>query len=526
MVESCKRDCSERAVVRQCLGAPSKQNDAMPTKASLAVLATAVSLCAQGDFDLDKATPGTLGTTLTLEITNAPANMPLLGMVSTTAGPTPIALLDPLDPRSVAVGVDLLGNWTFQTTSATGQSTINVGLPNSAVFQGFVFHWQAATLPGVTTLFDQISNAVTTHHVQDGTSAALPSALLSARAGATVCMAPSRNAGMGDFLLVSGATTEFFNFRTLDSEAGPAMNASRALHAYTTLNDGRVMFIGGLDATATVTTSCEIYDPVANTFTTVAPLPGPRAGHAAATMPDGRVLVVGGTTNFTDLTAAIVGVLNSTSIYDPAADSWSSGPNIGGRRLVPALSRLSNGQMLVSGGIEVTIFFGFPVAAVSTTAAQRFNPASNSWTSAPNMPAGRAYHHDNQVTLADGRLMLTGGVLLPSLLNAANAASIVEADIYDPVANSWLATTMSRARTGHSASLLPNGNVVVCGGSEGLLSAAVALDAVAVFDPTNGTWTDTAPMTVARVGHTAVVVPDGSVVLLGPDTSTEALHMN
>lgn len=498
----------------------------MPTKASLAVLATAASLCAQGDFDLDKTTPGTLGGTLTLEVSNAPANMPLLGMVSTTAGPTPIALLDPLDPRSVAVGIDLLGNWSLQTTSATGSSTINIGLPNSAAFQGYVFYWQAATLPGVATLFDEISNAVTTHHVQDGTSAALPSAMLDPRAGATVCMAPNRNAGMGDFLLVSGATTEFFNFRTLDTEAGPAMNSPRALHASATLNDGRVMFIGGVDGTGAVTTSCEIYDPVADTFTTVAPMSGPRAGHAAATMPDGRVLVVGGTTNFTDLTAAIAGVLDSTSIYDPAADSWSSGPNIGGRRLVPALARLSTGEMLVSGGIEVTIFFGIPIAAVSTDKAQRFNPTSNSWSSAPNMPAGRAYHHDNQVTLGNGRLMLTGGVLVPSLLNAANAASIAEADVYDPVANSWSATTMSHARTGHSATLLPNGNVVVCGGSEGLLSAAVTLDAVAVFDSTNGTWTDTAPMTVARVGHAAVVLPDGSVVLIGPDTSTESLHMN
>ena len=184
-------------------------------------------------------------------------------------------------------------------------------------------------MPGVTTLFDQISNAVTTHHVQDGTSAALPSALLSARAGATVCMAPSRNAGMGDFLLVSGATTEFFNFRTLDSEAGPAMNASRALHAYTTLNDGRVMFIGGLDATAAVTTSCEIYDPVADTFTTVAPLPGPRAGHAAATMPDGRVLV---TWNYIADDKANDGYYERALLYTISRDSgvsWSEQKLIG-----------------------------------------------------------------------------------------------------------------------------------------------------------------------------------------------------
>lgn len=491
---------------------------------TLAILASAACLSAQGDFNLDKATPGTLGGTLTLEVTSAPVNMPLLGMVSSTAGPTPLSLIDPSDSRSVAVGADLLANWSLQLTDASGAATINVGLPNSAAFQGFVFYWQAATLPGATTFFDQISNPVTTQHVQLATSAALPNALLGPAALITVCPTPNRNAGMGDFLLVNGATSEFFNFRTLDSEAGPVLNSPRALYAATTLNDGRVLFTGGVDGTAAVTDSCEIYDPTTNAFTTVASMPGVRAGHAAATMSDGRVLVVGGTTDFTDLATAITAVLNTSSIYDPVADAWTNGPNIGGRRLVPALSSLSNGKLMISGGIEVTVLFGIPIGLTSTTKAQLFTPATNSWANAPAMPAGRAYHQDNQVTLADGRLLLTGGVFIPNLLGAANATSIDGADIYDPVANSWLGTTMSRERTGHSATLLANGDVVVCGGSEGLVSAAVALDAVAVFDATTNTWSDIAPMTTARVGHTARLLPDGMLVILGPANAGEAMH--
>ncbi|MFT4512966.1 MAG: hypothetical protein ACI89X_004783 [Planctomycetota bacterium] len=495
----------------------------MQAQLPLSILATAACLCAQGDFDFDKVTPGTLGGTLTLAVENAPASMPLLTMVSVTAGPTPIALLDPADSRSVAVGIELLSNWSFQLTSATGASTISVPLPNLPSVQGYIFHWQAATLPGATTLFDQISNPVTTHHVQVQTSAALPTQLLSARPAATICETPNRPGG-GDFLLISGGTSEFFNFRTLDSEAGPAPTAPAALYAAATLNDGRVMFTGGLDGTGMTTTACEIYDPASNTFSVVAAMPGPRAGHAAATLVDGRVMVVGGTNNFTDLTTAIVGVSNAVFLYDPVADSWSSGPNIGGRRLVPALSRLSNGMMMISGGIEATVFFGIPIAVTSTTKAQRYDPMTNSWSNAPNMPSGRAYHQDNQVTLADGRLMLTGGVLVPSLLNVANAASIAGADIYDPVANSWQATTMLHARTGHTATLLPSGDLVVCGGSEGLLTAAVGLDAVSIFDPANSTWTAIAPMISVRIGHTARVLPDGSLVLLGPGTAGEAMH--
>ena len=495
----------------------------MQAQLPLSILATAACLCAQGDFDFDKVTPGTLGGTLTLSVENAPASMPLLTMVSVTAGPTPIALVDPADSRSVSVGIEVVSLWTFQVTSATGTSAMSVPLPNLPSVQGYVFHWQAATLPGATTLFDQISNPVTTHHVQVQTSAALPAALLSARAAATVCETPNRPGG-GDFLLISGGTSEFFNFRTLDSEAGPAVNAPTALYAAATLNDGRVMFTGGLDLTGVTTTACEIYDPASNTFSAAAAMPGPRAGHAAATLQDGRVMVVGGTNNFTDLTTAIAGVSNSTFLYDPVADSWSNGPNIGGRRLVPGLTRLSTGLMLVSGGIEATVLFGIPIAVTSTDKAQRYDPATNSWSNVPDMPAGRAYHQDNQVTLANGNLMLSGGVLVPSLLNVANAASIADADIYDPVANTWQSTTMLHARTGHSATLLPSGEVVVCGGSEGLLTAAVGLDAVSIFDPANSTWTAIAPMVEVRIGHTARVLPDGSLVLLGPGTSGEAMH--
>jgi len=57
------------------------------------------------------------------------------------------------------------------------------------------------------------------------------------------------------------------------------------------------------------------------------------------------------------------------------------------------------------------------------------------------------------------------------------------------------------------------------------VSAAVTLDAVATFDPATNTWTDQAPMTVARAGHTAAVLPDGMLVLLGGSgTTSEAIH--
>jgi len=489
------------------------------------LIATATSLRAQGDFDFDKITPGTLGSTLSLQIRNANPNAFLLGMVSAGDGPTPLALIDPSDPRSLAVDPDLLGVWSVQLTSPTGTGSISVAIPSGVAFQGVVFYWQCATLFGATTFFDELSNPVTTQHVMPATSALLPYALQAPRAAANVVRTPNRNAGLGDFLLINGATSEFFGFRDLNTQAGPAPITPRALHGAATLNDGRLLMCGGLDGTGAVIASCEIYDPVANTFTPAAPMLGLRAGHTAATLPDGRVMVVGGTTNFTDLTTAITNALNTVELYTPATDTWAAAPVIGGRRLVPSLTRLNNGRMMIAGGIEVTILFGIPIALTSTNKAQLYNPATNSWSNAPNMPIGRAYHHDNQITLNDGRVLLSGGVLVPDLLGAANATSIANADLYDPTTNSWTATTMSRQRTGHAAAKLPDGTVIVCGGAEGLVSAAVTLDAIARFLPATNTWSDLGAMTTTRVGHSAVVLPDGMLVILGGSgTTIEAME--
>lgn len=497
---------------------------------------------AQNDHDLDKTAAGTLGGSLAFAVANASPGSLLLVMPSFTAGPTQIAMIDPGDPRTLQIGQDLLASWFVLVTSPAGTASHSIALPLVPSLHAITLRWQTLTFPGATRLVDEIGNLIVTRTGLPGTGTLAAATLGSARAFAAALPNPLRNAGGGDVVIAGGgagtltgatglATTEMWDFRTLGRLPGPNMNSARALHLGVTLPDGRTLVSGGADATGAVLSSCEVYDPATNTFSFTGSMATPRILHAAAVLADGRVMVAGGTsTLMPDVLAAIGGTQNSVEIWNPATGNWSPGPSLGGRRLGPALSLLPNGRMMVSGGVEVSFLFGLPVGAVSTTAVQIYNPATNAWSNGASMQSGRAGHHYNQVTLANGRVLMTGGVLVPSLLGATNAAPIAGAEFYDQPSNTWTSVPMGTARSLHSATLLADGRVAVCGGAQGTLTAPTSIDGVEVFDPGTNGWTVQPPLASPRSAHAAALQPDGLLVLFGGQaaagtaSSIETLH--
>jgi hypothetical protein len=112
--------------------------------------------------------------------------------------------------------------------------------------------------------------------------------------------------------------------------------------------------------------------------------------------------------------------------------------------------------------------------------------------------------------LPNGNVLVAGGRIIQG------PDSLASAELYDPQSGVWSATQAMVAPRGcHTATLLPDGKVLVAGGTGGDGSALAALASADLYDPASGTWSATASMVAARRGHTATLLPDGKVLVAG-----------
>jgi hypothetical protein len=258
--------------------------------------------------------------------------------------------------------------------------------------------------------------------------------------------------------------------------AGAPLDLARVSHRATLLDDGRILISGGFGETPTTSSTAEVYDAGSGVSGPASPLAASRTYHSANLLSDGRVVLLGGTDSET------------AEIWDPASGTSHLAGSLTDYRANHTATTLADGSVLITGGYDGT---GLPDGrvlligggageawgegqGVAVAVAEIWDPVSMTFAPAGSLIEPRMWH--TATLLPDGRVLVAGGV--PA---GEPGAPLATAELWDPVSMTFSpAASLAVARGGHSATLMPDGRVVIAGGSG---PDEVPLDSTEIWDP-------------------------------------------
>jgi hypothetical protein len=314
----------------------------------------------------------------------------------------------------------------------------------------------------------------------------------------------------GKVLILGGgdATAELFDPTSgTFSFTGPPVTGRRSASA-TLLADGRVLIAGGLGLTAgpdgflPVLETAELFDPATNSFSATGNMQQARWDHVATLLNDGRVLITGGRTGLC-FTA-------NAELFDPATNSFSSIGFMLSERDGHTATLLSTGEVLIAGGSNGCAPDAADDPPWDPLFVELYEPNSKTFLAAGNMSTTRIGHA--AIRLADGHVLLLGGILsIQNLHDQPPNPSYAE--LYDPAAQFISPVAgLTISQTGYSATLLGNGLVLVAGGKD---SNGLAVSEAQLLNTSTAELTPTGSLATPRVGHTATLLQDGRVLVTG-----------
>jgi hypothetical protein len=279
--------------------------------------------------------------------------------------------------------------------------------------------------------------------------------------------------------------------------------------------DGRCLVIGGTSQYDPFygEPRTTVFDPLTEKFSQMQYMAHGRWYATGIVLPDGRIMAFSGYNE--------TGVVNNTVEFYTVGSGWSSpftapfSPN-----LYPWLHVLPDGRVFNSGGSPYS---------------NMFNPSSQTWTvnfAKTSTGLNRTYGSSVLLPLLPpnyaARVMILGG-------GVPNATATTEIIDFSKSTPAWvrMGDMPSGARVEGNSVLLPNGKVLVQGGSRVNNDGTTATLGADLFDPATGSWSSTKPggagfATFARMYHSvALLLPDATVATAGsnPQRGTWDKHI-
>lgn len=258
--------------------------------------------------------------------------------------------------------------------------------------------------------------------------------------------------------------------------AGVATTADRSAAARFPGPNGKIAFGARVDSTAAPAQ-----------FVAVPSMAVARGYATATTLTNGQVLIAGGTSD------------RQAELFDPVTRTFTptAGLMTTGRGGAQTATLLPDGKVLIAGGGN---------ASVAIASAELYDPNTGTFSTTGSMTVPRSLH--TATLLPNGKVLIVGGwqVNFPT-------SALASAELYDPSTGTFTATgSMAARRVDQTATLLPNGKVLLAGGYS---NTQVALASTELYDPSTGMFSPTGSMSSGRGSHSETLLGDGTVLVAG-----------
>lgn len=295
------------------------------------------------------------------------------------------------------------------------------------------------------------------------------------------------------FLCVALVSPSPLAGRLIDADA---MSAARMAHTATTLADGSVLVAGGFADRSLANKSAQLFDVRTRRFLALPAMGTPRYSHSATLLPDGRVLLAGGYADGGSQTA-------SAELFDPKTRTFAATGSLRQPRSDHVAVPLADGRVLIAGGLGPGWSF--------LASAEIYDPRTGTFAATGPMTVARESHVG--VRLNDGTVLIVGG----HRDRRENITLYASTEVYDPRTGTFTRGAEMRVRRHkHDAVLLPDGRVLVTGGSDERDNRGV-YTSTEIYDPVTRRFRDGPALQRGRYKHanSARVLPGGQVLLAG-----------